>query len=650
VPEPVVSDRRYVAGLDGIRAVAVLAVIVYHLKVPGAGGGMLGVGVFFTLSGYLITDLLLSHWRRYGSLGLGGFWLRRARRLLPALFVMLAAISLWVALLDASQLAAVRRQVWAAAVYISNWSTIAEHGSYFARFAAPLPLDHLWSLAIEEQFYLVWPFLLLAGIWLLRTRRRMALMTLLLAALSAWWMAHLYHGGDPTRAYEGTDTRASGLLIGAALAMVWPPQAAAAVRPRATKVLDALGLAGLLGIIALVWGTSTFSSFLYPYGFLLLSFATAALVGAVVDPRSTLGSILGCTPLRWIGVRSYGIYLWHWPIVVLLLPAQSTFDPLWAAAAVAITFALAALSWRYVEEPIRHGALGRLWRSARAGGAWIGARRRALGLSGAAAVALLACGLGLSGMLPVASAGSRTAGRLQHVAPLARADSERVDLRSVRARPRALPNRTSCREVVYIGDSTSEGQITTEYLTSPRQRLWAQLARVGVHRTFAEISGARSIVETYQGHPNGATVAQNHISAGFRGCWILALGTNEVGNLYDGGIGYAPRIARMMKIIGRQPVLWVSAVTIVRHDDSYLGLHYSEPQMQAWNRALLKACRRYPTMRVFDWGAWVSARWFISDGIHYTAPGWLARNKRISQGLAHAFPAGARPSRRCLVR
>ena len=243
VPKPVESGRRYVPGLDGIRAIAVLAVIVYHVNVPGAGGGMLGVGVFFTLSGYLITDLLLSHWRRYGDLGLGQFWVRRARRLLPALFVMLAVVSVWVALLDSAQLGAVRKQVLGAVLYVNNWFTIADHGSYFARFAPPLPLDHLWSLAIEEQFYLVWPFVLLAGIWIFRKRKRMALVTIGLAALSLGAMALLYQPGtDPTRVYEGTDTRAFGLLIGAALAMVWPTRMLEkGVRPSAAKILDGIG-------------------------------------------------------------------------------------------------------------------------------------------------------------------------------------------------------------------------------------------------------------------------------------------------------------------------------------------------------------------------------------------------------------------------
>ncbi|HZU61962.1 MAG TPA: acyltransferase, partial [Solirubrobacteraceae bacterium] len=306
MPEPTEPGRHYLPGLDGIRALAVLAVILYHLGFGWASGGMLGVGVFFTLSGYLITDLLLNRWRRHADLGLRTFWLRRARRLLPALFVMLAVVSVLVAVFDSGALGAFRRQALSAALYFANWSTIAQHGSYFARFAQPLPLDHLWSLSIEEQFYLLWPLALLAGIWVLRGRRSLALCTLALAAGSLVLMGSLYHPGyDPTRVYEGTDTRAFGLLIGAALAMLWPsrrPAGAHGVRVRRT--LDAAGVAGLAGIALLVWRTGPLSSFLYPIGFLLLSLGSVAVIAAAVNPGSRLGAALGWAPLRWVGVRS----------------------------------------------------------------------------------------------------------------------------------------------------------------------------------------------------------------------------------------------------------------------------------------------------------------------------------------------------------
>jgi len=634
-----------VPGLDGIRALAVLSVIAYHLNFSWAQGGMLGVGVFFTLSGYLITDLLLGHWHRHGDLGLGQFWLRRARRLLPALFLMLVVVSVWVALLHAGELAAVRRQVVAAALYFSNWSTIALHGSYFSRFAAPLPLDHLWSLAIEEQFYLLWPWMLLLAIWIVRSRWGIALLVLLGAAASAIVMGHLYQPGyDPTRVYEGTDTRAFGLLIGAALAILWPGRVVArGVRGSRRDLLDTLGVVGLIGILLLVWRTGSFSSFLYPGGFVLLSLATAAVVAAVVVPTSRLGAVLGCRPLRWIGVRSYGIYLWHWPIIVLTGQSQTGVALGRSALQVAATLVVASLSWRFVEEPIRQGALGRIWRQLQSGAGRIRVQTRAIWLAGGAAAAAIAAVVSLSGALPAASAGSsasNTAGPLitlpRHVVRVAARGTKRH-------RREPVSTRTSCRSVVYIGDSTSEGETSTDYIPDPRKRLQAQLADVGVTTTYPEISGARSIVETFEGYPNAATVAQRHIAAGFHGCWILALGTNDVDNIHDGGPPAAYRIHRMLSIIGNQPVMWVNVVTVLRDGP------YQEAAMQRWNAAVLAACPRHPLMRVFDWAAHVQQRWFIPDGIHYYSPGYVARTHLIARALAQAFPAHGPPSASCVV-
>jgi hypothetical protein len=492
---------------------------------------------------------------------------------------------------------------------------------------------------------------LLAGIWLLRSRVGLLALTLALAALSAWLMGHLYHPGvDPTRAYEGTDTRAFGLLIGAALAMVWGSRTTERALPsRTTVLLDAAGLGGLIGIVLLVWRTDVFSRFLYPTGFVLLSVATAALVAAVVNPASRLGRALGWTPLRWTGVRSYGIYLWQWPIIVQASPTVIAFQWRRAALEVAGTLLAASLSWRLVEDPIRRGALGRMWRRARARGSRAPARGRAFALSGGVAAALVLVVVGLSGALPVASAGSGAApvgGRLARVQALTPASTESASIRPARsAHPLRLPTRSSCRSVVYIGDSTSEGEISTDYIPNPRQRLAEQLARVGVKTLYPEISGARSIVETFDGHPNAATVARQHVADGFRGCWILALGTNDVDNVNTGStVGFTARINHMMAIIGRHPVLWVAAVTLLRSGP------YSEPDMQRWNDTLLTVCKRHPTMRVFDWPAWAKPRWFIPDGIHYYSPGYVARTRRISQGLAHAFPQGGPSSAGCLVR
>ncbi len=629
------------AGLDGIRALAVVCVIAYHVGVPFGQGGMLGVGVFFTLSGYLITDLLLSHWNDNAHHGLGQFWIRRGRRLLPALFVMLVAVGVWVALFDAGQLAPVRRQVIAAALYVSNWSTIAQSGSYFARFAAPLPLDHLWSLAIEEQFYLLWPWLLLAGFRLTRSRRTLAVMTLFLAAVSVLAMGILYHPGyDPTRVYEGTDTRAFELLFGAALAMLWPSVVSSGAVSMARRIrLDLVGAGGLVVIALLVWRTNPFSAFLYPYGFVLLSLGTVAVVAAVVVPGSRLGAALSWPVLRWVGVRSYAIYLWQWPIIVLINPSHGSLGWVRATIAVSVTLAISSISWTYLEEPIRHGVLERLWRYLRSRRGRPRARQRRLAISGTVVIALLVPVLSLSGLLPAASEGDKSG-----TGPLLKR-THAIAIRDPKRKPvPPAPFSANCGSVVYIGDSTSEGEISNDYIPNPQQQLGAQLAAVGVKQFFPEISGARSIVELYDGIPNGAMVAQSHIEAGFHGCWIIALGTNDVANVAVGSTyGLTVRINRMMSIIGKQPVLWVSVITLVQSGA------YAESGMQQWNADLTAACARYPNMRVFDWGAFAKPQWFIPDGIHYYSPGYVARSHLISQALITAFPPPRPASPTCVV-
>ena len=697
MPEPLRSGQRYMPGLDGLRALAVFAVIAYHLGLGWASGGLLGVGVFFTLSGYLITDLLLGQLDEQ-RLRLADFWMRRARRLLPGLFLMLVVVAVWVWIADRSQLPGVRAQVAAAVVYMNNWWQISQHLSYFARFGPPSPLNHLWSLAVEEQFYILWPWLLLLGVHVVKERRRpisirprLACVTLALAIISAVEMAVLFHPSfDASRVYDGTDTRAFGLLFGAALAMVWPSRRLTTrLTARARDILDGLGTAGLLVIGVLVWRTNQYSPFPYRGGMVLLSLATVLTLAALAHPATRLGRVLGWRPLRWLGVRSYGIYLWHEPVIVLTTPEINRgVQPLRAILQVAASIALAALSWRFVEEPIRHGALGRLWTQTRSLG-WRprlrqGHTRVALGV---AVVALAFAGVALANVTPPAlftsappsvqfgpnppAASSATS---QHrpaprrpgaAAPTANSTSTSTSA-STKATttatatsstsPIPVPSlagmvaggstRTSCRSVVHIGDSTSEGMISSNYLPDPAQRLGAQYARVGVRNEHLEITGATSIVETLPGGINAYAVARSLTSAGYQGCWVIALGTNDTADVYVGSsIPLGQRIRRMMSAIGDQPVMWVNAKTLVTSGP------YADSNMQRWNQALIQACASYPNMRVYDWASVVKDAWFIPDGIHYYSPGYAARAHLIADALAQAFPAsGASAAAGCVVR
>ncbi|GIO99239.1 acyltransferase [Paenibacillus lautus] len=364
MPKPLKGNGRYMPGLDGLRAFAVLAVIVYHLDSRWAPGGLLGVGVFFVLSGYLITDILIAQWKRDGRLGWKGFWLRRIRRLMPALLVMIAVVVAWITLFDHSQLASVHGDVLSALLYVNNWWRIYHEVSYFSSFGPPSPFGHFWSLAVEEQFYLLWPLLLVIGLRFV-TRWRLLGLTLLLAFLSALAMALIYEpGSDPSRVYYGTDTRAFALLIGAALAMVWPSRKLTVkAAPRARLIFDCIGGAGLMTIVVMIGLTDQYDSFLYRGGFVLLSVATAIVVAVLAHPVSRLGKVMGCQPLRWLGVRSYGIYLWHYPVIILTRPEVNTGETsiVRSILQVGISIVLAALSWRFIEEPIRKGGFGYAW-------------------------------------------------------------------------------------------------------------------------------------------------------------------------------------------------------------------------------------------------------------------------------------------------
>jgi peptidoglycan/LPS O-acetylase OafA/YrhL/CubicO group peptidase (beta-lactamase class C family) len=359
----------YLPGLDGLRAFSVIAVMLYHAGLP-VYGGFLGVESFFVISGFLITALLLHDWQRHGKVRLGVFWLRRARRLLPALIVLLAATLLFAIVWLRNELPELRSDTLAALGYVTNWYLIASGQSYFDAAGRPPLLQHLWSLAIEEQFYLIWPLLFAAGMRFLRPRGTLAL-TLLGAAASVGLMVALYDpGADPSRIYYGTDTRASGLLLGAALAMLWSPGRMSALAGRgASLALDAIGTLALGGLVAATLILNEQHPLLYRGGLHLVAVGTAIAVAAAVHPASRLLPwVLELPPLRWIGVRSYSLYLWHWPIFMLTRPGVDFQTEGWVLqlARFAAVFAVAALAYQLVELPIRRGALGRLWSAFRA--------------------------------------------------------------------------------------------------------------------------------------------------------------------------------------------------------------------------------------------------------------------------------------------
>lgn len=430
------SRHSYLPALDGLRALAVAAVVLYHLGLPRFRGGYLGVDLFFVLSGFLITGLLRTEWDRRGAIDFRRFYARRARRLLPALLVVLGALVGYVAadgaLLDPAGL---RADVLATLGYVANWRFVAAGQSYFDQFADPSPLRHAWSLAIEEQYYLLWPLLLLALLRLTRGSRRVTLAaTVGIAAASAVAMAVVFTpGGDPSRAYYGTDTRAFELLAGSALALFL-----AGRRPGSWRVPDGAGLAALTVLVGGWLTVADDAEWMYRGGFLAATLLGVVVVAAVAREPGALGPLgraLSVTPLRGLGRISYGVYLWHWPVIVLLRPptVDVSGDAL-RVLQVVVTLVASIVSYVVVEQPVRTDA----W-------AWL--RGWSARLAGPAVASVLVVVLLVAGASPPPepSLVAAPAGASRAVAP---APSPALDLTANRTPTAGDPLR-----VLLVGDS-----------------------------------------------------------------------------------------------------------------------------------------------------------------------------------------------------
>jgi peptidoglycan/LPS O-acetylase OafA/YrhL len=368
--------------LDGVRALAVIGVILYHCGVAWIPGGLLGVDVFFVLSGYLITSLLLREVRGGGRVDLRAFWARRARRLLPALLLVLIAVMLWAALDRSLDIRSIRLDVASSLLYAANWRFAFSHQGYFSSAVAPSPVLHLWSLGVEEQFYLLWPLLVggvvgvgrfgprLARVITRRPaaergngRRSVFVLALVGTAASTGWLVYgALHGTDASRLYYGTDTRALALLTGAALACCLPlPHSPRAVRTnihavRRWSLVGALALGGLLAIFFTVSGQSRL---LYRGGFLVVAVLVALVIATLIRaPRGPLSKLLGLPPLAHIGRISYGLYLWHWPVILYFNGARTHMTgTTLLLTRIAISLSLAEVSYWVMERPVLGGSL-----------------------------------------------------------------------------------------------------------------------------------------------------------------------------------------------------------------------------------------------------------------------------------------------------
>ena len=636
-PGETTKTRDRAPGLDGVRALAVLIVIGFHEGASGLSGGFLGVDIFFVLSGFLITDLLVSGYDRAGRMDLAGFWTRRARRLLPALAVMLVVVTAAATVIEPGQEASLRPALLAAATYTSNWYQILHHVSYFAASAqagAPPPLDHLWSLAIEEQFYLLWPLIVWCFIIRLATRRARVTCALIAAAASALAMTLQYTpGGDPSAVYYGTDTHASALLIGAALALACPLRTLAAMPAAHTRRLD---IGGIVGIAALAWAAGHFSGgdpVVYPVGLLLAALGAAALVAAAAA-SGVIAAITSWRPLRWVGVRSYGIYLWHWPVIALgtALAGSAASSPWLWLAETGVTIALAAASWRFIETPIMRDGLRatiRRWMrlAAEAGRRPAGTRSRAFPVTLAAAVAItfmVAC-YGVArppapdapgGLLRQVANGERVSNSSRSTPSAMPAPSPSPSASAARGKPaRSAPPLMVCRhgqprvpggQVTAVGDSVMLASATALEAALPGVYIDAKIDRQ---------------MQT------GLTLIRSLAAAGrLRHVVVIGLGTN-------GGIT-ASQLRQLQRAVGpgRELVL--------------VSTFGPQSWEHAVNTALAAAARRGKHTELANWHQAIAARPALlwPDGIHPRPAGARLYARVVLAAIKAGLTAGQRPS------